>query len=112
MAVPAAVGAALGAWAYFGKNTGVDGTIGALLAFLGAVAVTLGALAAVARLPGWASVTLNVLLALGTLLTAFAAWMLMQTLFAIAMLLAGVALCVALLAPGRFDGKADRRGAA
>jgi hypothetical protein len=40
VAAPAALGAVLGAFAYFGADTGVDGTVGALLAIVGAVAVT------------------------------------------------------------------------
>jgi hypothetical protein len=38
-----------------------------------------------APLPRWLRVTLNVLLVLGAILTALAAWMLMQPLFAAAM---------------------------
>lgn len=99
VAALAAVGAVLGALAYFGAETGVDGTAGALLALIGAVAVGLGAaLAAWRHLPRGGLTPLNVLLVLGTLLTAFAAWMLMQYAFTAAMAASFLALLVALAA--------------
>ncbi len=99
--VPALVGAGLGGNAYFGTETGVDGTSGALLAFAGALAVAAGGLLGmlVPLGPGLRR-TLHILLAVGALLTAFAAWMLMQNVFAIAMLLSFAGLLVA-LAPHR-----------
>jgi hypothetical protein len=100
VAAPAALGAVLGALAYFGADTGVDGTGGALLALIGAVAVTAGALVGMAPLSRGVRVTLNVLLVLGTVLTAIAAWMLMQPLFTAAMVASALGL-VAALAPRR-----------
>jgi hypothetical protein len=100
VAAPAALGAVLGGLAYFGPDTGVNGTGGALLAFLGAVAVTVAALVCMMPLPRGLRITLNVLLALGAVLTAFAAWMLMQPFFAAAMAASALGL-VAALAPRR-----------
>jgi quinoprotein glucose dehydrogenase len=100
VAAPAALGVVLGGLAYFGADTGVDGTVGALLAFIGAVAVTVAALIAMAPLPRGVRVTLNILLVLGAILTALAAWMLMQPLFAAAMVASALGL-VAALAPRR-----------
>jgi hypothetical protein len=94
--VPALVGAVLGAAAYSGTETGVDGTSGALIALAGAIAVAAGGLLAmlVPLSRGWRR-TLDVLLGLGALLTAFAAWMLMQDIFALAMALSFMGLLVA-----------------
>lgn len=95
--VPAVVGVVLGAISYFTPDSGVDGTPGALLALVGAVCVALGSLIAMTtRLGGWASWTLNGLIGLGALLTAIAAWFLMQDPFAIAMVTALVGLTLAL----------------
>lgn len=97
--VPAAVGVLLGAIAYLGSETGVDGTPGALLALIGAVAVSIGNLLAMsARLGGGMRWTLDALIGLGAFLTAVAAWFLMQYAFAVAMVLAllGLSLAVAL----------------
>jgi quinoprotein glucose dehydrogenase len=100
VAVPALIGAALGALAYFGEGTGVNGTGGALVAFLGALGVGVGALLALPQgLPRWWRTTLDVLIALGALLTAFAAWMLMQNGFAAVMLLSFAGLIIALASP-------------
>jgi quinoprotein glucose dehydrogenase len=99
VAVPAAIGAVLGAIAYFGVETGVDGTGGALVAMLGAVAVALAAVLRMAVRRG--RVVLDILIAIGAALTAFAAWMLMQDAFAVAMLVSLVGLVVALVAPRR-----------
>lgn len=67
-------------------NTGVDGTLGATLALLGSVSATL--MIAIAIRPtvprGW-FIGLNILAMLAALLTAIAAFFLMQTLLAIAM---------------------------
>ena len=100
--LPALVGAVLGAIAYFSPDTGVDGTPGALLALIGALAVTLGALLAmVPSVRGWALGLLNFLLGLGALLTTAAAYFLMQYLFAAAMALAFVGLFVILIVRSR-----------
>jgi len=101
VAVLAAVGAALGLWAYLTSTSGVDGTSGALIAFLGALAVALGALVALMDLPRWAQITLDVLLVLGAVLTAVAAWFLMQTFFTIVMALAAIVLCAGFVVAGR-----------
>lgn len=98
--VPALVGTALAVAAYsapFG-TTGVGGTPGALLALLGAGAVFLGALLAMSPgLRGWLRRLLDVLLLVGSALTALAAWFLMQLPFAVAMALAGVGAVVAMI---------------
>lgn len=98
--VPALVGAALAAIAYFAPIgiTGVEGTAGALLALVGAGAVTLGALLAMAPgLRGWPRGLLDVLLFVGAALTSLAAWFLMQVPFAIAMALAALGLLAAIV---------------
>jgi quinoprotein glucose dehydrogenase len=97
----AAAGLILAALAYFGTATGVDGTTGALLALLGSLAVTVAALVCLARLPRGVNITLDVLLLVGALLTAFAAWMLMQYLFAAAMVLSFLTLVAAISMPRR-----------
>lgn len=92
--IPAAVGAIIALLAFIAPfgNTGVDGTLGAGLAVLGSVAVTamIGVMAASPRTRGW-FLTLSVLAALVALLTALAAFFLMQTLLLIAM---AATLCV------------------
>lgn len=95
----AAAGITFAALAYFGTASGVDGTTGALLALLGSLAVTVAALVCLAELPHGVNITLNVLLLLGAVLTAFAAWMLMQYLFAAAMVLSFLALVAAISMP-------------
>lgn len=72
--LPALVGTMLGGVAYMQPGSGVDGTVGALLALIGAAAVTLGSL--LAMLPGLRGVLrglLDALLFLGAALTALAA---------------------------------------
>jgi quinoprotein glucose dehydrogenase len=96
VAAPAALGVVLGGLAYFGADTGVDGTGGALLALIGAVAVTVAALVSMMPLARGLRLTLNVLLVLGAILTALAAWMLMQPLFAAAMAASALGLVAAL----------------
>jgi quinoprotein glucose dehydrogenase len=94
--LPALAGAVLAAIAYLTPNTGVDGTVGALLALAGAVAVTLGSLIAMSdAVRGGLRVTLNILLAIGALLTAVAAYFLMQYWCALAMVLAVAGLAFA-----------------
>lgn len=95
VSLPAIVGAVLAGVAYFVPNTGVDGTVGALLALIGAVAVAVGSLLAMSgSVRGGFLTTLNILLGIGAILTATAAYFLMQYGFAIAMALAFVALVV------------------
>ncbi len=94
------VGVALGLVAYAAPfdNTGVNGTPGALLALVGALATAAGTLvvilfpAARHRL----SSILNVLVPLAAALTALAAYFLMQTGFAIAMVVALLGLLLAI----------------
>jgi hypothetical protein len=105
VALLAAAGAALGGFAYFAENTGVTGSGGALTAFLGAVAVALGALLDLASLGRGVHVALRVLIVVGAGLTAFAAFMLLQYVFTGLMLLAGL-VALALFLPG-----AERRPA-
>lgn len=102
--VPGLVGTVLAAIAYFAPFgiTGVEETAGALLALVGAGAVTLGALLALApSVRGGVLALLNALIGLGALLTALAAWFLMQDAFAAAMALAVLGLLAALAMPGR-----------
>jgi hypothetical protein len=102
--VPALSGTALGAIAYLGPfgTTGVEGTPGALLALVGAGAVALDAVVAIATgVRGWMGGLLDLLLGSGSALTALAAWFLMQQGFAMAMGLAFLGLLVAILVPGR-----------
>lgn len=102
VALTAAVGAALAAYAYFTPTSGVDGTAGALSALIGAVAVVIGALIAGLRaVPGWGRTTLNVLLVLGTVLTGLAAWMLMQHAFLVAMAVSFFCTLAAIAIPAR-----------
>jgi hypothetical protein len=102
--VPAVVGVALGLVAYFAPfgTTGVDGTPGALLALIGAIATTAGA--ALAMAPSvcgrWLS-TLHALLFVAAALTAVAASFLMQTAFAVAMAIAALGAPLALAARPR-----------
>lgn len=91
--LPALVGAVLGGIAYFAPETGVAGTPGALLALVGAVAVTLGALAIPRLGGGWRGLFLALCVA-GALLTAAAAWFLMQLAFAAVMALAALGILV------------------
>lgn len=96
--VPALVGTVLAALAYVGpgETTGVEGTAGALLALVGAAAVALGSLLAMAPgLRGWPRGLLAALLFVGAGLTALAAWFLMQVPLAAAMALAALGALVA-----------------
>ena len=100
--LPALIGVALGAVAYFSAGTGVDGTAGALLALVGAGAIVLGSLLGLTPVPGgWVRGLLDALLGLGALLTAVAAYFLMQPVFAAVMLLALLGLLAAVLLRGR-----------
>lgn len=102
VAVSAAIGAGFGAWALLAPETGVTGTAGAMLALFGAVAVTLCALVVVqARPSGRGRPALDALMGVGAALTAFAAWMLMQPVFTLAMIVAMVAVVIAALRPNR-----------
>lgn len=89
--LPAAAGVVFALWALLVPTAGVAGSFGAWLAFLGALAVTLGALAA-PFLRGFLRRGLLALVGLGAALTAVAAWFLMQWAFALAMLAALVGL--------------------
>lgn len=92
------VGVALGFVAYAAPlgNTGVDGTPGALLALIGAVATAAGTVLVLVpavrhRLAG----VFHVLAAIAAGLTALAAYFLMQNAFAIAMVVALLGLLLA-----------------
>lgn len=104
--VPAAIGAVLGAVACFAPGTGVTGTAGAILALIGAVAATVGSgLALAVRMPRGIARTLDVLTLFAAMLTAIAAYFLMQTMFATTMLLACVGLIAAATLSGRRIGR-------
>lgn len=94
--VPAAFGSALGGYACYASSTGVTGTAGAILALIGALAATTGsALGLAIRMSRWIARTIDVLTFLAALLTAIAAYFLMQTTFAIVMLFACAGLVAA-----------------
>jgi len=87
----AVIGLVLAATAYFGPlgNTGVDGSIGALLALIGTVAATAGIVVTMLRpLPHRVRSLLTALVVLAAGLTALAAYFLMQFALAVAMVLA------------------------
>lgn len=109
--VPALCGVALAGVAYLGTHTGVDGTLGALLALVGACAVMAGALVAL-LVPMRAGLlaALDVLLVVGALLTALAAWFLMQDLFLVAMLATLVLLIVVRVVPSTPKARLTRLG--
>ncbi|MCF6370681.1 hypothetical protein [Rhizobium halophilum] len=80
------------------ENTGVNGSIGALLALIGAVATVAGTvLVMVLRVGRRLWVSLNLILLIGAGLTTVAAYFLMQYAFAVMMLLTCVALVFALV---------------
>ncbi|WP_019955025.1 hypothetical protein [Yoonia vestfoldensis] len=85
------IGAILGLIAFFGPfgNTGVDGTVGAGLALLGSVTITLIVIIVMIWQPlgGW-RLTLCALAMFAAFLTAIAAFFLMQYMLAFAMALA------------------------
>ena len=89
----ALAGVGFAAAAAFLPDTGINGTPGAFLALFGAVAVTaaLGLLMAV-KLPPTARGILSVLAALAAILTALAAWFLMQNVVAATMVISVVTL--------------------
>lgn len=89
-------GAGFGFYAWFFEGTGVTGTPGALIAFAGAVAVwAASVLLALVRSRSSARGFLIPLVGIGALLTAVAAWFLMQNYFVIAMAVAFVAVVAA-----------------
>jgi drug/metabolite transporter (DMT)-like permease len=95
-----AVGCALSAYAYLSNDTGVAGTPGALLALIGAAAVTVGSvIAALTALGRPLFFLLAFLIALAAVLTALAAFFLMQYGLTVVMALAFVGLLVAVLLP-------------
>jgi hypothetical protein len=85
--LPALLGIALAAIAYLAPfgNTGVDGSLGALLALLGAVAAALGSLLLLVGFDRWRR-TLTALIVIVAALTTVAAAFLMQWTLAIVML--------------------------
>ena len=86
-------GTALAGYAYLSPDSGVAGTIGALLALRGAVAVTAGSLAAAfANLGRGLFILLAFLMGFGAVLTALAGFFLMQYGLAIVMALVFVSL--------------------
>ena len=89
----ALAGVGLAGAAAFLPDTGINGTPGAFLALLGAVAVTaaLGLLMAV-KLPPTARGILVAAAALGAILTALAAWFLMQNVVTATMMMSVVTL--------------------
>lgn len=89
----ALAGLGFAAAAAFLPDTGIDGTIGAFLALLGAVGVTLAlAVLAATKPPAKARDLFTVIAALLAILTAVAAWFLMQNVVLAAMVLSLLAL--------------------
>lgn len=78
--------------AFFWSQSGVSGSIGALIVCCAAAALAVAALIYIAApgMPRWLWRTLEVLVLLGALLTAFASYLLMQTWLTVAMALAVV----------------------
>jgi hypothetical protein len=104
VAVPGAIGCGLAGYAYLADRTGVTGTEGALLALIGALAVTLGCLVAgLTQRRGAVFGVLAGLIGLGAVLTAVAGVFLMQYGLAAAMALSFVGLVFVLLRPA--DGR-------
>ena len=85
--MPAGAGAILGAYALLAPETGVNGTAGAALALFGTLAVCLGAVLGGWLAGGWGT-TFRWLTPLGAVLTAVAAWFLMQCIWAVLMAMA------------------------
>jgi hypothetical protein len=97
-----AIGIVLAAYAYFSSDSGVAGTLGALLALLGAAAVTVGSvIAAFTLFGGGLFGLLAFLIGLAAVLTALAGFFLMQYGLAAVMALAFVGLMVAVFRPAR-----------
>jgi len=93
-------GTALAVYTYLAFDTGVAGTLGALLALIGAIAITIGSLvAALANIRGWVYGVLAFLIALGAVLTTLAGYFLMQYGLAAVMALAFIGLLVAVMIP-------------
>ncbi len=89
----ALVGVALAAFGALAPDTGVNGTLGAYLALLGALAVTVAVLILIAAKPGsGVRDLLIVAILLAASLTAIAAWFLMQNWLICAMVVATLAL--------------------
>lgn len=100
VALPAAVGCGLAAYAYLADWTGVTGSAGALLALIGAVAVFIGViLSAFTERRGALFGVLAFLIGRGAALTAVARFFLIQYGLATAMALAVVGLIFVLLRP-------------
>lgn len=102
--LPSALGAGLALIALaapFG-STGVDGTIGAFLAFTGTIAASLTIIVIMARpLSRHWFITLNVLAMLAATLTAIAGFFLMQTLLTAAMVATFVVVAFVFFSSGR-----------
>lgn len=100
--LPALIGIALAAIAYGAPlgNTGVDGSLGALLTLLGAFATSLGSLLLLVGFDRWRR-TLTALIVIVAALTAVAAAFLMQWTLAIVMLGVVAGLGVASILPPR-----------
>lgn len=100
---PSALGAVLALIALMAPfgNTGVDGTLGAFLAFTGTVATSLSIILIMARpLSRRWFITLNVLAMLAAMLTAIAGFFLMHTILAIAMAATLLAVAFAFFSSG------------
>jgi len=98
--VAGAAGTALAAYSYLSSDTGVAGTPGALLALVGAAAVTVGSLIATFAFLGRVLLALlGFLIGVGAVLTALAGYFLMQYGLAIVMALTFVGLLVAVFTP-------------
>lgn len=98
--VASVVGLGLALTAYMMKGTGVDGTAGALLAVIGAAATLIGLLLVPSqRLGRTLHGLLGGLTVLASVLTALAAWFLMQDALTIAMAVASLVTLAVVLRP-------------
>ena len=113
IAIAALVGLGLALYGYLTPNDGISFTPGALLVVVSsALILAASVLLGLNVVPGWAVIVLNVLLLLGLLGTAFAAWFL-QTYLLVALMIVGlIGWVVHLVRPRRFAASATRTGAA
>ncbi len=102
MIFPALIGVGLAAYAALSPGTGVTGSVGAFLALFGAGSVLIGGLlAALTKRNGLAFGLLAALILIGSVLTALAAFFLMQFVLAVVMGLTALGMLVVLLRPAR-----------
>ena len=97
--VSAIVAIGCGLWGYFAPLTGVTGVWGPLAAAFGALCILIGGALMVRARSRGARFVLMLLLALGIVLTAFAAWLLHQWIMLAALAICAVGLLAAVSGP-------------